>query len=73
MTSCVQHSRCLPLGRPEAVEQALAGIKRAPSEVLAITGSQQQVLKKDSYPLSHVDECLDLVAGSSWFGSLPWT
>ncbi|KAL1256485.1 hypothetical protein QQF64_012030 [Cirrhinus molitorella] len=28
------------------------------------------VTRKDSYPLPRVDECLDLVAGSSWFSSL---
>ena len=28
------------------------------------------ITKKDSYPLPCVDECLDLVAGSSWFSSL---
>ena len=28
------------------------------------------VTKKDSYPLPRVDECLDLVAGSTWFSSL---
>lgn len=28
-----------------------------------------EVTSKDSYPLPLVDECLDLVAGSSWFSS----
>ncbi|KAL7865827.1 hypothetical protein SRHO_G00110740 [Serrasalmus rhombeus] len=28
------------------------------------------VTKKDSYPLPHIDESLDLVSGSSWFSSL---
>ncbi|KAI3360686.1 hypothetical protein L3Q82_002556 [Scortum barcoo] len=33
------------------------------------------VTKKDSYPLPHIDESLDLVSGSSWFssfGSAQW-
>ncbi|KAJ8414472.1 hypothetical protein AAFF_G00053420 [Aldrovandia affinis] len=29
-----------------------------------------KVTKKDSYPMPHVDEALDTVAGSSWFSSL---
>ena len=28
------------------------------------------VTRKDSYPLPRIDECLDLVSGSSWFSSL---
>jgi hypothetical protein len=31
---------------------------------------QNDVTKKDAYPLPRVDECLDALAGAKWFGSM---
>jgi hypothetical protein len=31
---------------------------------------QNDVTKKDAYPLPRVDECLDELAGAKWFGSM---